>query len=188
MATFEGDLEEVIVEPELSDGDKKLVLVTHDESTFYANDGQEYMWFKENENVLRKKGQGQSIMVSEFQCPCHGTMRSKNWTSRKFFYSGQNREGWWKSEDMVEQLKKDAIPLFELLHPGCQAIFIFDQSSNHNAYANDALVASRMTLEKKEFQKGDYDFRDGLYALNGEMHSQKCFTYESQTVKTRSGK
>ena len=45
MATFAGDLEEVIVEPELSDGDKKLVLVTHDESTFYANDGQEYMWF-----------------------------------------------------------------------------------------------------------------------------------------------
>lgn len=55
----------------------RLVMVTHDESTFYANDYKQVMWLEGDESVLRKKGLGGSLMVSEFQCACHGTMRSK---------------------------------------------------------------------------------------------------------------
>lgn len=32
---------------------------------------------------------------------------------------------------------------------GCMGIFLFDQSSNHMAFAADALIASRMTLSPK---------------------------------------
>lgn len=78
MAQFEGELEEVVVEPKLSAVQKKLVLVTHDEPTFYANDGKQEIWLSEGENVLRKKGPGLSITINEFQCACHGTMRSKS--------------------------------------------------------------------------------------------------------------
>ena len=77
-------------------------------------------------------------MVSEFQCPCHGTMRIKNWKSRKLFYTGTNHDGYWTWKDMCEQLEDDVIPLFKRLHPGCQALFLLDQSSNHNAYAPSA--------------------------------------------------
>ena len=144
---YEGENQEVVVEPVLKEGSKKIVFVTHDESTFFANDGKSVFWLLDGENHIRKKGPGSSIMVSEFQCPCHGTMRIEGWLSRKLFYAGGDREGWWTYKDMVEQLTDDAIPLFESLHPGFTAVFLFDNSSNHSAFAEDALVASRMTLK-----------------------------------------
>ncbi|SAM00085.1 hypothetical protein [Absidia glauca] len=87
-------------------------------SIFYANDGQDKSWYAAHENRLAKKGQGLSVMVSEYQCPCHGTMRDLRdlaniKTSRQLFYPGVNREGYWQRDDMVKQLN-DVIPLFDI--------------------------------------------------------------------------
>ncbi|KAI8379700.1 uncharacterized protein BYT42DRAFT_613980 [Radiomyces spectabilis] len=53
----------------LSNGTQKLVLVTHDESTFYANDGKADIWRASGENIIRKESPGMSIKVNEF--PTH---------------------------------------------------------------------------------------------------------------------
>jgi hypothetical protein len=53
-----------------------------------------------------------------------------------------------------------AIPIFEILHPGCVAIFCFEQSTNHNAMAADALIATRMNLSSGGAQP---KMRDGWY-------------------------
>ncbi|CAG8675614.1 7579_t:CDS:2, partial [Paraglomus brasilianum] len=55
-------------------------------------------------------------------------------------------DGYWKAEHMIEQLMNRAIPIFEIIHPGCIGVFCFDQSTNHNAMAEDALVVTRMNL------------------------------------------
>ena len=39
---------------------------------------------------------------------------------------------------------KSAIKIFEVAHPGCQALFIFDQSSAHASLPLDALQAFDM--------------------------------------------
>ena len=44
---------------------------------------------------------------------------------------------------MREQLENEFIPLFKAPHPDLIAVFLFDQSSNHNAFAPDALVAKK---------------------------------------------
>jgi hypothetical protein len=45
----------------------RLILVTHDESTFYENDRRKTIWMNnETKAVAEKKGEGQSIMASEF--------------------------------------------------------------------------------------------------------------------------
>lgn len=45
----------------------RLILVTHDESTFYENDRRKLQWVNDKAKpVAEKKGEGQSIMVSEF--------------------------------------------------------------------------------------------------------------------------
>ena len=45
----------------------QLILVTHDESTFYENDRRKTIWMNnETKAVAEKKGEGQSIMASEF--------------------------------------------------------------------------------------------------------------------------
>ena len=45
-----------------------------------------------------------------------------------------------------------AIPIFEILHPGCIAVFCFDQSTNYNAMAQNALIVTRMNLGPKGAQ------------------------------------
>lgn len=139
------------------------------------------MWLQEDENYIRKKSMGSSIMVSEFQCPCHGTMKQMRWSSRTYFKAGDSREGWWTSAHMVKQLKADAIGLFESLHPDCTAVFLFDNSSNHGAFADDALVASRMTLNEKEWsERLKYQFKDTLVTLaNGDPLNQS-FYYDKE--------
>ena len=59
-----------------------------------------------------------------------------------------------------------AIPIFEVLHPGCVGVFCFDQSTNHNAMAADALIATRMNLSPGGAQP---KMRDGWHINeNGE--------------------
>ncbi len=53
-----------------------------------------------------------------------------------------------------------AIPIFEILHPGCIGVFCFDQSTNHNAMAAGALIAMRMNLSPGGAQP---KMRDGWY-------------------------
>jgi hypothetical protein len=49
---------------------RPIVMLTHDESTFQANDGRKYAWMREDENDIRPKGKGRGIMVSDFLLPC----------------------------------------------------------------------------------------------------------------------
>jgi len=45
----------------------RLILVTHDESTFYENDRRKLQWVSEKTKaVAKKKGEGQSLMASDF--------------------------------------------------------------------------------------------------------------------------
>lgn len=55
--------------PGLAEGEKPLVLVTHDESTFNANDGKRRVWKGKGKSPLRPKGKGKRIMASEFLTP-----------------------------------------------------------------------------------------------------------------------
>ena len=61
-----------------------------------------------------------------------------------------------------------AIPIFEILHPDCVGVFCFDQSTNHNAMAADALIATRMNLSSGGAQP---KMRDGWYI---DKNGEKC--------------
>lgn len=135
MQTYTGDEMETEVPPSrLEVWDDRHVLITHDECIFYSNDAQGSMWLEEGESIIRKKGQGGSIMVSNFLCECHGQLqitadRAKELKletpeARVIIKPGKNADGWWTSNDMVKQLKDQAIPIFKELHPGCIGIFV----------------------------------------------------------------
>lgn len=107
---------EKVSPPVHMNGKKQHVFVTHDESTFYANDYQKYAWVENDESYCLPKSQGRSIMISEFQCPCHGTMKGyingKFITSRVIFYPGAQYQGYWKCEHMLAQLRDGGYPTF----------------------------------------------------------------------------
>jgi hypothetical protein len=74
----------------------------------------------------------------------------------------------------ITKLIHQAILIFEVLHPGCVAIFCFDQSTNHNAIAEDALIATRMNLGSGGVQP---KMRDSWYTNEHEKKHIQSMTF-----------
>ena len=157
MAKFVGDDMNTVIEPELADSERKLVLVTHDESCFSSNDGRKTIWMDQDHNILRPKGEGRSIMVSAFLCECHGLLEILPQMAQQFpdvpgesfviIKPGKNSDGYWRNSDLVNQVEQRVLPIFKALHPVCDALFLFDNSQNHHALAPDALNAKIIPLK-----------------------------------------
>jgi hypothetical protein len=154
--------------PVLGPSDKKLILVWHDESCFSANDGINCFWLEDGEKVLKKKGNGKSLMVSGFLCQCHGLFSSKT------IVPGTNDDGWWTCEDLIEQVK-DCLKIFKDLHPFCDGLFIFDNSMNHKKKPDDGLYAEGLPL-KDGGRNVPLNIRDGWYFKNEVLVKQKMHT------------
>src|SRR6266498_4034874 len=201
MKEFDGDMLDIVLEPKLELEEKELIQVTHDECHFYANDRRRRIWIGEEEDILRPKHLGRSIIVSAFLCSCHGLLQLSDKQLQEnphikhkdaYVLRSVQADGYWTLEHMMEQvsflkflffaytvytnlillfttkLVHKAVPIFEILHPGCIAIFCFDQSTNHNAMAEDALIATRMNLGSGGVQP---KMRDGWYINERE---EKC--------------
>lgn len=188
MDQFVGDNMETVIPPELGDGEAKVVLVTHDESSFEAHDGKRFVWIESEKNLLRPKGAGRSIMVSQFLCMCHGAMEitltddilerfphlpgvpGQKVETLRVIKPGKNADGYWTNKDLIEQVKVTQT-LFDILHPGCAALFAFDNSQNHRAMAPDALVANRLNLSDGGSKVPH--MRKGWFERNGEIVEQE---------------
>jgi len=150
--------------PGLLQGEKPLVLVTHDESTFNANDGKRKMWMEDGKQPLRPKGKGKGIMVSGFltpggiltvptAIPDSQLLADPSWprledgrpVREAIQYLEYGKDNYWTGEKMVEHTKQ-VIPILKYAFPGCEGLFAFDNASNHAAFAPDALVAAKMNL------------------------------------------
>ena len=103
MARYEGE-EMKAIPPVLRSGEQELILVTHDECIFYTNDGKKKIWVADGEMPLRKKGNGKSIMVSEFFSETCGRLKlSEEEAARNpdipteaccYLLPGKNQEGY----------------------------------------------------------------------------------------------
>ncbi|GES72956.1 hypothetical protein RCL_jg15606.t1 [Rhizophagus clarus] len=154
MPKFIGEKCEIQVNPELKNGERLHILVTHDETTFQSNDGQKSGWRPKNEQPLRKKRQGRSIHVSDFLTDTIGRLKLSSdvvddgipHEARVIINPGKNFDGWWNIDQLIDQIKTRAIPIFEKTHPGMVAVFAFDNSSSHAKLADDTLNAVYMNL------------------------------------------
>ena len=157
MNIYVGDNMETVIPPDLPDEARLLVMVVHDESCFQSNDAGTTGWFDQDCRQIRPKGTGKSLMVSAFLCECHGLLRLSDELCLQFpdapvdsteiIRPGCNGDGYWTNEDLVKQTKLKALPIFKILHPHSDALFMFDNSANHHVFAPDALVASRLNLK-----------------------------------------
>ncbi|CAG8728882.1 23870_t:CDS:2 [Cetraspora pellucida] len=62
----------------------------------------------------------------------------------------KTQEGFWIVDNLLEQIRNKAIPIFEAKFFNAMAVFAFDNSTNHEAYTEDALIAARMNLNLEE--------------------------------------
>ncbi|CAJ0627326.1 1693_t:CDS:2 [Entrophospora sp. SA101] len=66
--------------------------------------------------------------------------------------TGSNNDGQWTTEKLKSQVIDKAILIFEATHPGCIALFAFDNATSHADFVNDVLVASKMNYNDGESQ------------------------------------
>jgi len=155
MPMFVGD-DMIQINPEIPNNQQLHIFVTHDECLFYANDDRPIVWTPIGEPPLRKKGQGKSIMISEFLLETIGCLKLTSEQSllnpnipieaRKYLKPGKNEEGWWTADHLIDQVINYAIPIFETIYPGAIAVMAFDNSTNHGAMPEDGLNVTKMNV------------------------------------------
>lgn len=144
MRFYRGDDLSIEIPPVLEEGKKEAVLVTHDESTFYCNEGRRYFWLENGKKKLLPKSKGSSIMISGFCCHCHGFVSLPGGSkSYQLFKAGTSREGWFTNQHLVDQFH-GCIDALRHYHPDCELTIAFDNSMTHRARAPDGLDAKRL--------------------------------------------
>jgi hypothetical protein len=142
----EGDDMKIEMAPVLQSNQRPLVWLTNDESCFSSHDGKATIRMDANDRPLRPKGQGRSIVVSEFLCECHGPMKLNEAQRAEYLdvafetcaiIQPGKHEGYWITANLIEQVKTKAMPIFMILHPEADAICLFDNSQNHRALPPD---------------------------------------------------
>ena len=102
----------------------------HDESTFNANDDEITLWKDDTMQVIKPKGRGSGIMVSDFieerqgyralSDLIHSAHLEKDATmpqsARVLFEYGQNRDGYWDNNLFMEQMNA-ALKVAEAKYP-----------------------------------------------------------------------
>jgi hypothetical protein len=74
--------------------------------------------------------------------------------ARELFIFGENYDGYWTNELLMRQVRKAAaIALIKYPKETHTVLWVFDRSSGHNAYNEDALIASRMNVTRGKFSK-----------------------------------
>ncbi|KAF9504799.1 hypothetical protein BS47DRAFT_1374361 [Hydnum rufescens UP504] len=113
--------------PSLWPGEKCVITQFHDKSCFHANEFKKSAWC------------GQTIQDA--------------W---KIIYPSAAGDAWWDTAQLLTQVT-NAIDIFNVTHPECEALFIFDQSSTHTSLGPNALHPFKMNKGDggKQHKKSD---------------------------------
>ncbi|CAG8756875.1 9382_t:CDS:2, partial [Cetraspora pellucida] len=143
MAVYEEDDINQVILPKLLPNVPEIVTVTYDESIFYANDGVKKFW--EPLCLSQEEKEANDLLPNNEHIP---------YTDACIIVY----------LNVVKQVSKKAILIFERTHSGKVALFMFDNSCNHNSFAEDALLVSQINIK-------DGEKRPLLH--NGRMHNER---------------
>lgn len=128
----------------LNKDERPLIIVHHDESTFYANADQTNYWSDGTVTVLKQKSLGQSIMVSDFIEEKSGDYLNHDGKMARVLLETQS-EGYFDSCKFLAQVD-GALDIFEAKYPYAQGLFLFDNAPCHKKCPDDALKVDSMNV------------------------------------------
>jgi len=115
--------------------------------------------------TITPKSDGAGLMISAFCSPHFGwlaysdeawkqaLLQHPEWAAQEeqhrnayeVFEYGARKKGYWTAVHFIRQIDR-SIDIFNATYPGARAVYYIDCSSNHHAFAPDALVASKMNV------------------------------------------
>ncbi|KAF9016275.1 hypothetical protein BDZ89DRAFT_920736, partial [Hymenopellis radicata] len=136
----------------------------------------------------------------------HTRYQCNTFDAQRIIHPGKGHDPYWDMPQLIAQTK-DAIDIFEAKYPDDVAVFLFDCSSAHEAFASDALLAHKMnrgsgggqpkmhstTLPSGEVQEmvwpADYDGTDANGdSLAGKPKGMEQILRERDLLKVLEGK
>lgn len=166
--------------------ERPVVVFYHDESACHSNDRfPKSVWVEKGSDLCGfvQKNAGVLLMVSAWFSHAGVEMYEK-WVPRD--------DGYWNSTAMHSHTIKFMDYVTDK-YPRCDLVFVLDNSSNHLAYADDALVAAKMNANeggartrKKGCEPELLKYRDGWVLKDGEkVPFSMMFDYTDSDGTTR---
>jgi hypothetical protein len=182
------------IPPNLGEGERELVMITHDECVARSNDVRTKRWGKKGESFPKPKGLGQGYMASGFLAQ-DGPLKISAEQARqlpallpfvgrssfKIITVGKDHDGYWTGADLIKQVE-DEMTMFDCLNPSKRALFMFDNSSNHQSRAPDALDAMALTLKDGGGGKRKRRPRDGWF-MRDDIRVVQPMVFEDGSMK-----
>lgn len=123
MVRYEDKENKETIYPDLPPGVKLHIAVSHDECAVHVNDLKKSGWLSESQQVLRKKGRGRLLHVSDFVVEASGRLalskdqimandakppeeHLKVTDARKIIYPGKNADPYWNLSQLMEQVSE----------------------------------------------------------------------------------
>lgn len=97
------------------------------------------------------------------------------------------KDNYWTAEKLIDHISI-AVLIFDVAFPHCQALFAFDNATNHCSFASDALVASKMNFGPGGQQPKMRDGFDHRRSLPHQMNFSRDHPNESLRGKPKGTK
>ena len=150
------------IAPELGLGEKLHIFLTQDECYVHVLEHAHCQWLAKGQQPLWKKGNGHGIHISDWilETCGHFVLNADKIAAQavlppysrlcvtdacKIIYLGKNTDKWWDLPQLMEQTK-DAVAIFEYIHPNAVSIWAFDCSTAHEGLATNALNVNKMNV------------------------------------------
>lgn len=152
-AGWEWDTDEgewVEVPPDLELGERLAVVYWHDESCVHLRDFKNSNYLRADQRFLPGKGLGRIIHVSDFitNATHDGRLtfpdRITQEDTRVIIKPGATGDPWWDTKQLLVQVERALDNHHKLYGPQVEAVFVFDQSSAHASFEDNALNAFDM--------------------------------------------
>ena len=128
-------------------------MLPQDKCNVSTNDSRRHVWLTKDQQPLKRKGNGRGVHILDWICEPSGQLvlspeqvaaqmllpkakQLRVFYARKIIFPGKGHNAWWNLDQLREQTK-DAVDIFEYIHPNRVGIWIFDCSSAHEGYVAD---------------------------------------------------
>lgn len=170
-----------------------IIMITHDESIFSANDSCQSTWVQKRHDILRPKRKEKELWSLIFYFLGHvwtffyiqQTAIEKITSGipaepATYFEYGNNNEKYWMRDHLLQQIVDKALSAAEALYLGYKLWFMFDNTTNHSVYAKDALCVKNIN----ENQGGQQFFlRPSWYITpNDKTKTQNMWVYNNNAA------
>ena len=144
-------------------------MLPQDECNVSTNDSCHRAWLTEDQQPLKRKGNGRGVHISDWICEPIGRLvlspeqvatqillpkdeQLRVFDACKITFPGKGHDTWWDLDQLREQTK-DAVDIFKYMTPNTVGIWIFDCSSAHEGYAANTLNVNNMNIHPGGKQK-----------------------------------